>query len=659
MRQTLADGVTVHPYYPNVVPRKRVRYSYFVSSTQYIRFVGYIKSWQPAMEGGVLGTVTLTAADRFDLLSRVFLDSPIREETADDMVTVQYPLTEPAGATYSLSTTGSSTVGVVSGGPALLFGDAGPGYGEGTGVKFSPSAASSGQYLRGTLPVLNLNVFTFEMWVNPGKTAPAWGSSSQNLAGFDDALGNYAALIYMVNGSVGFQGAAAPGGTGLSSSILDGAWHHIAVTKSTPTGNATLYVDGAVVGSTSTNPFPGLPPVASVITIGESASPYTYSAARFQGNVGYVGLYTTALSAARVAVHSAATTGFDGDTTDARIARWLTDGGLTSSDWNLDVGVAVVGTYAQSAKSGNSGKDIVTACQDMALTEAGGAAVYVDTDGRIRFVNRNSRNPAAPVITVDAALDLDNGVYAPSVDELTLLNMSTGNRTTESGTQTSQVAQDLTSQGLYGLATDNGFTSYSKSDSDVLQTAQWRVASNAYPGFRLAQVQVNLMTAATALYTSLAAVKIGSRLRVTSVPTVAAPLTTVDLIIEGWTETASTDSYLVTFDTTPADNPAVGLWDDNVYGRWQAAGATLNASVTAAATSLAIATSGPTWSTAAGDYPMSIVVNEEIIQLNTAPAGSTSPQTFTGVTRGVSGSTAAAQAAGAGVDVYQTVTFGL
>jgi hypothetical protein len=58
-------------------------------------------------------------------------------------------------------------------------------------------------------------------------------------------------------------------------------------------------------------------------------------------------------------------------------------------------------------------------------------------------------------------------------------------------------------------------------------------------------------------------------------------------------------------------------------------------------------------------YPLTIRVGEELITLNTAPAGSTSPQSFTGVTRAVGGSVAAAQSAGASIDLYPTASWTL
>ena len=68
---------------------------------------------------------------------------------------------------------------------------------------------------------------------------------------------------------------------------------------------------------------------------------------------------------------------------------------------------------------------------------------------------------------------------------------------------------------------------------------------------------------------------------------------------------------------------------------------TLNTALTPATTTVVIATSGsnPTFTTTGGSYPFDIQIGEENIRLNSAPGGATSPQTFTGVTRGVNGTT--------------------
>ena len=48
-RQVLSDGVTPHPYYPGIVPRRKIRVAYVVGGTPYYRFVGYIKGWPPSI----------------------------------------------------------------------------------------------------------------------------------------------------------------------------------------------------------------------------------------------------------------------------------------------------------------------------------------------------------------------------------------------------------------------------------------------------------------------------------------------------------------------------------------------------------------------------------------------------------------------------------
>src|SRR6266542_919298 len=79
LRQVLTNG-QAHPYWPNVVPRKRVRHSYTDAGTTYYRFFGYIKGWPPALLAGVRPYVTVTATTRDDQLSRVTLKSPIVQE---------------------------------------------------------------------------------------------------------------------------------------------------------------------------------------------------------------------------------------------------------------------------------------------------------------------------------------------------------------------------------------------------------------------------------------------------------------------------------------------------------------------------------------------------------------------------------------------------
>lgn len=645
--QVLVDG-TPSPYWPNVLPRKRIRYSNTPMGT---RFVGNIKGWPPFVDADGRAWVVMTGTDALDQpLSRVTLKSPIDQEVHDSAPAASWAMTEPADSTVAIEGSGGPPLMLTNEGPALVFGDNGPGIGDGTGVKFAPSAADTGQYLAAQVnPTLQLSAFTIECWVNAGASLPAWnGGTGVNIVGFGDL---YCGFLRLVDGKPWFYDGFCQ--VTAAASIVDNGWHHIAVTRPAPMAPVTLYVDGVSQGDSVDASAPGSD--IKRVTVGEGILT-VFLPSRYQGNIGRVGIYTTALTPAQIAAHAAATNGYWGERTDQRIARWLTCAGLTSADWNLDAGLAVVGTYPQA------GKDVVSACQDMAVTEGAGSVFYVTPDGKARFENRVFRKPAAPVLTLDAEADLDGNVYAPSFDELTLVNSCTGNRAASSGTLTTQTFTDQVSVARYGLTDDgSGVTSYATTDLDVMSLTQARVARNAYPGFRLPQVGVDLVTAQNNCYAAVASVRIGSRIRVTNLPKAQGPATQIDVIVEGWTETASPDTYKVVFDTAPADNPARGVYDDTTYGRYQCSGQTLNAALTNSATTVVIATGAglPTFTTAGARYPLKIQVGQEIITLNTAPGGSASPQTFTGATRAAAGTSAAAQASGAPVNIWPQATYTL
>ncbi|HYS34486.1 MAG TPA: LamG-like jellyroll fold domain-containing protein, partial [Pseudonocardiaceae bacterium] len=529
----------------------------------------------------------------------------------------------------------------------------GPGVGDGTGVKFAPGTSSTGQLLQGqfTPPFGHgyaSDTFTVEVWVNAGTSLPSWGvAGNENILGVYSAPGGLQALLYLNAGVPTFQDSSVTiNGSG---SIVNGGWHHLAVIRTHPAGyQAELVVDGVSAGTAATTATDRL---ASLV-IGDGGPAVT--AARFQGNAGQV-LIRGATSAGYCADQFAAVGGYSGDTTDARIARYLGYAGLDSSSWTLDVGQTTVGTYPQP------GKDVVSACQDMATTEGG--VFSIRWDGKARLTNRRYRDATTPVLILDASVPalLDPDVWDPAFDESTLVNSSTANRSAESGTLSTQTYTDTVSLAAYGESDAPDITTYTLSDQDALNLAQAQVAGNAYPAFRLNQLAVNFHAATTSLYAALGAVEIGSRIRIINVPAAAAPLGTIDLFVEGWTETPTPTTYRVVFDTSPADSPPRGKWDSF---RWQCAGQTLNTALSnsPAPVSVVIATTGtgnPTFTTVAGEYPMDIKVGEEIITLAAAPGGSTSPQTFTGCLRGQRGTLVAAQAAGSVIQLYPATAWAL
>jgi hypothetical protein len=575
--------------------------------------------------------------------------SPIGQETLQDTPALVYPLTEPAGSISAVSANGAVLAIADPLHAPLVFGDNGPGFGDGTGIKFAPSSSSAGQYLTGSLPFMDLTAFTIELWVNAGTALPAWGTGTgtENILGFDTGSGNMMGLIYLFNGRPSYQDTATVPVVNAAASIADGGWHHIACTRTAVNGNVTLYVDGVSQGATGGS-FTFSGPTPNILTVGESASPFAYTPSRFQGNIGHVGFYQTALSSTRIAAHFAAGRGYVGDTTGTRISRYLTAAGLTSADWTLAAGVATLNTYAQQ------GKNVLQACQDMATTEGHGAAVFVDPAGSVRFVDRTFRRTVAPVVTIDAANDMQPSPFSPSIDESVLTNSVQADRASESGTQTSQT---YTLPGLAaGDAINTNVTTYTLYDADALYLAQYQVAVAATPAYRLPQLSIELASSLTSsLAVSLAAILPGSRIRVMNLPSDVAPATQMDFFVEGWTEQIDIDTYVWTFDLSPADNPPFMVLDDPAYSRLQADSMTAGV-LTNSGTSMVITTAAgkPTLTTVSARYPMNVQLDEEVLTITAAPGGSTSPQTVT-VTRGQQGTPAAAHPAGSVLNLYPAV----
>ena len=625
------------PYWPNIVPRKRIRYSYN-PGVQRFRFTGYIKSWQPLLLDGSRPYMQITAIDRMDQLSRVTMLAPITQEITLDKPLYWWPLTDPAGSTFAAEQSGHSGPGLPVVGTQtnpLIFGDLGPGFGDGTGVHFA--GPTSAQALQTTgLPTISFSGDTglwLRLTANPGSNAGLFNADNPGTLGVGT-------LTIGLNTS-GQPFVTGPGSASITSAtgLADAKWHHVFLSfaGSVPLSNSyvyTLYVDGVSVGTQTVTASP--PNFAfNRVTVGGGSGMQIVNA-----NLGQVAVFILgSISTTRITAHYQAGLGYSGDRTDQRVARFLGYAGLTTSDWNLDTGQAIVGTYPQD------GKDILSACQDMAATEGGGAAVYVTSDGKVRFINRRYRDNRTPKLTVDAVNDLDGTVYAPSFDDLNLITSSTVSRSNESGTQSTQT-YSITS--TFGVFSDQ-ITSYATTDQDALNLAQYDVNSRSTPALRFPQIAVDLATSFNNLYDQMGQLQIGDRVRLQNIPGVAYPQTTVDFFFEGLNESPDVDSYKDVLDVSPADNPPRWKWDTS---DWQPTpgSMTLNAGITNTATTLAVATTAgnPTFTTGAS-YPVTITIGGEDITLNSAPGGATSPQTFTGVTRGVNGTTAAAQSAAAAV----------
>jgi hypothetical protein len=170
-------------------------------------------------------------------------------------------------------------------------------------------AANTGRMVGGGTGLYNPTTFTVEMWF---KTTTTTGGK---LIGFESARDGSSAFydreLFMVSdGRVVYMGGTS--GSAIVNSpgpLNNGAWHHVVVTNRPTTfqQDSSLYVDGVLVDTGSTNKASAL--YTGWWRVGFGKLPLLGGmppSANFTGSVDDVAIYTTQLTATRIAAHYAA-----------------------------------------------------------------------------------------------------------------------------------------------------------------------------------------------------------------------------------------------------------------------------------------------------------------------------------------------------------------
>lgn len=242
---------------------------------------------------------------------------------------------------------------------------------------------------------------------------------------------------------------------------------------------------------------------------------------------------------------------------------------------------------------------------------------------------------------VALTLDVDSGhIHRPPEPTLDDQNLVTDVTMSRRNGTTARYAL-AHSEGVY-TASDTLNIFY---DPRALPAAEWLVAVGTNQDVRIPRLVMDLRRN-TPLIAAWFLTRFGQRLRVTTPPADMGPgekgtysARGYDYVIQGWTEKLGYYGWTVEFNLTPARPWNIGLLGDSKSRALEGVGVTVAApGYNSVVTSITASTTGqgPLLSTAAGDYPKSIMAStgEEITV--TAVSGASSPQTLT-VTRSVNG----------------------
>lgn len=542
-------GLDASPYYPNVVPFRRIR----VTNGSSVRFDGYVTQWPVEWESGnpAYATVQVQAIDRLARLSRLrALRPPVLEflgagAAADgwelgsatlsvlgtttvlsDGPSVLYGLQESSGSSTAGDSTGIngrptltlSTVG--TGGGTVEFGTAGL-FPEGTGVLFTPESSGNGQVLTAaSLPTYLGGSFTFF-----AAFAGFTGSTGAEIAQLGDEVGETPRVGLSVTPTNVTATVVGSGGASVtvnrSGDFDDNAVHGVVVTVTPST--VTVYVDQL---ATATGSTPASMGTATGIRIGSTSDPV---------QVAWVGLVPRALSATEAQELTGYMTG-EPARSDVWVGRWLSWLGIASSDYTLDTGLSDI---AYQQHDGRSVLELVAA-----VNRVEGGVLVARGDGTYEFHSRDRRYNRAASLTLSVDGDEVPADVQFTVDTSRLVNTLRASRPA-GATYTVADSASVARYGTFSAAE----TFYTASDTDLYDVASWRVYRFGDVEPRTPSLTVDLLTL-PGLESSTLATDIGDRVTVADLPS-NGPASSVDLFVEGVEERYSNREYAVVFNTSP------------------------------------------------------------------------------------------------------------
>lgn len=416
------------PWYPNVKPRRRIRYILEPEGEDEVTVhTGFIERLPLAWEVGD-HTVAITSTDLLALLAEEALPPSVLHQTHVDLgAELYWPMSEEGGTVME------DVIGQRDGAyriPTEGGNDVVP-YAKG-GASFAVYSADNRKVPQATLPggLLDLpSAFSISTWYQStaNYSLSVTGAVYDNLLfqqdgfitdGLASSVANYMQLIVITDGTfrgnprfyIGdaggdFRDFLPDEGT---VDLLDGKPHHIVVTN---TGSLlTIYVDGVALtqggGVLDVGSWPSYPVGTTTLLGQNSNTEYTaWDSASTEASTwrqAHTAVWFSALTAEEVAtLYSAGVDAWSGDRTGERLARILDIIGVDADDRDIATGTQVCGGTFLGGTFADYLARIVS-------TEQG--ACYVDGDGHIVFTERPENDPT-PLLTLAGSAD-DGVPYA-------------------------------------------------------------------------------------------------------------------------------------------------------------------------------------------------------------------------------------------------------
>lgn len=418
----------------------------------------------------------------------------------------------------------------------------------------------------------------------------------------------------------------------------DGAWHNLFIWNSSP-GTTGFYYDTSSVTVAASLDLAD----QEYIVCGGAMNPYINGAQTRCLTASFAALMVTTVTVGGLEPFVQSGSIMDATSRWTNLMSWRTYGGSH----------AIVGTdtrpVAVKSVLGRTHLDVIS---ELATT-IGGTVWHSPPLNRVELLTGPVWRPQVPLATI--TLELDDNIDAGHEWGLSLQDSPTRATATCPDGEGTFIQASAETQGIR----DGGsFETCAASVADARSLAAWQV--NRVKRLSLSRLGVDVASAvnSAALWPAMFSMHPGARLHVINIDPQIFGVSSFDVHVLGWEVEIGPEIAQWTFDCLPADSPAEYSVEDPLYGRvgWND-GEAICSVMTAASGSLTITTAGYPLSTSAGDYPLMLLIDGEVMTVPSPPASATSPQVVS-VTRASVGTSPTAHPAGRSVYLYPDVRVG-
>ena len=526
---------TTGPYWPNVLPMRRLRIRAVFDAVTYDVFSGFIDRWEQTYQHPGVAHATVTATDAFKVFAANQLPtSAYAAEVLADGPLAWWRVDEPQGATTAHDTAGTNHLSAVG---TPTFQAAGLVAREaGTAVTFDAEADGLQRAAFVTGGPLTVE-FVYRR--TSGTTVRILqGHATTNPQGFG--------FESTVDPLVFFVGTAGGMTTVTSTvSVNDGNPHHVAGVWQAD-NSLKIYVDG--VDATGA-------PAAVAPTTFAAGGTFMVNSGQLGGE-SYVGsvstwdeiaVYGHALTAARVAAHAAARSSpWSGETSGTRVGRILDTIDWPAADRTIDAGQS---TLQPATPTGS----VLSYLQK--VEESEGGLLFVAKDGKVRFRSRHSGfnlTSAATFGDGDPDSELEYVDIAFDYSETLIYNEIRVSR----ADGVVQTAEDTASQAAYGERTYTADGLLYASDLESVDRATFLLGQYKDPVFRTTRMVVEPAGDPANLFPQVLGREIGDKLTVRRKPQNVGATIDQAVTVEGIRHTLRTLWWSTEFTLSPSSAAA-------------------------------------------------------------------------------------------------------